>query len=238
MTPRGFIACSIAVSGACHLAAAQTLMFDEYAPGTQLHGVDGWRAWDGNAANGAVTSALFARSGTSSLAIQGRASGRISDLVQTYNLSSTHLVFTAWQYIPSSLTSGDSYFILMDRYNEGGAKHWATQLQFNLASNTVRDNLYGSFGNGTIVRDRWVPIEVDINLALNQQSVYYNGLHVFSSAWNRYSGGQLSLAAVDLYGSSGGTVFYDDVGVAAAPTPGAATLGACASLLMLGSRRR
>lgn len=240
MTPRGFIACTIAVAGACHLAAAQSLMFEEYAPGTQLHGVDGWRGWDNHAASGAATSALFAHSGSSSVAITGSASGSTSDLVHEYNITSGPLRFTAWQYIPTGAT-GDTYLILMDRYKaksngnqDQGNKHWATQLHFDLSTDTLHDNLFGSFGSLPVVRDQWAQIRVDIDLAANSQSIWYNDQHLATLPWNRYSGGAMRLQAVDLYGSSTTTVYYDDVGVASIPTPGSvglASMGFAAALL-------
>lgn len=233
MTPRGSIICTIALAGACQIASAQSLMFDEYAPGTALHGVDGWLGWDNDAASGAATSALFAHSGSSSVAIRGSASGASSDLVHEYNLTSGQWQFTAWQYIPSGAT-GDTYFILMDTYAAGGAKHWATQLRFDLSNDTVQDNLFGSFGNLPVVRDQWVPIRVDIDLGANSQAIWYNDQHLTTVAWNRYGGGAARLQAVDLYGSSTTTVYYDDVGVAALPTPGSvslATVGIAASVL-------
>lgn len=240
MTPRGSIVCSIALAGACQIASAQSLMFDEYAPGTAMHGVDGWRGWDNDPASGAATSALFAHSGTNSLAIRGSASGATSDLVREYNLTSGQWQFTAWQYIPSGAT-GDTYFILMDRYKakvngnkDHGDKHWATQIRFDLANNLVQDTLFGTFGSLPVVRDQWVPIRVDIDLDANSQAIWYNDQHLTTLAWNRYAGGTMKLQALDLFGSTTSTVYYDDVGVAALPTPGSvslATVGIAASVL-------
>lgn len=237
MTLRGSIACLIAVAGAGQIAAAQTLMFEEYAPGTQLHGVDGWKGWDNDAASGAATSALFAHSGSSSVAIRGSASGAISDLVREYDITSGQVQFTAWQYIPSG-ARGDTYFILMDTYAAEGPKHWATQLRFHLTANKVQDTLPGSTGHLPIVRDQWVPIRVDIDLAANSQSVWYNNQHLTTVPWSRYSGGAMRLQAVDLYGSTTSTVYYDDVGVAALPSPGTVSLASAGFGVAVLRRRR
>lgn len=215
------------------VAGAQVDTFDAYPANMQLDGVNGWRAWDANPAAGAGLSSLYARSGSSSLDIIGSSAGNVSDMVRTYDATSGRWSVTAWQYIPSTTTGADAYFIVLDTYSDLGPKHWATQVRFDLANNTVSDDLYGSFGNLPLVRDRWTPIRVDIDLDANTQVVSYDNQQLFSAPWLRYGGGQAAVAAIDLYGGSSSHVYYDDVGFASLPAPGPAALAGIAGLFFL-----
>ncbi len=184
--------------------------FQGYAPGTALNNVGGWRLWDNNPAVVAYTTNTLARNGGLSCDILAP-----SDVVHIYTPTSGRWLYTAWQYIPSSTTGTDTYFILMNTYNANGAKYWSTQVRFVLGSNQLYDNLVGGVtGNVlTIVRDAWVLISVDIDLDAGTQTVRYNDQLLYTASWNRL-GGVRAFAAVDLYGSSASHVYYDDIRLA------------------------
>lgn len=224
------LACCVA-----HSAFAQMLTLDTYSPGTPLHGVDGWLAWDNNLAANASTTSAFARSGDVSIDIVGSAAGSISDLVRVHNITSGLWRYTAWQYIPSSTVGSDAYFILMNTYEANGAKNWSTQVRFDLSSGLVYDNLTGNSASLPLVRDRWVPITVNVDLDHDAQTVLYDNQVLFSAPWVRMGGGVTRLAAIDLYGSSASHTFYDDVSLVSVPAPGVLT---SAGLILVAVARR
>ncbi len=179
--------------------------FDSYPNKHQLHGVDGWYAWDNVAAAGAQTSTAERRSLAKSVDITAT-----SDLVKICTATGGKWQLKAWQYIPSSATGENTYLILMNTYNAGGAKSWSTQMYFNLTNSTVSDNMGGATGSVPLVRNQWVPIVIDIDLDARTQTLYYNSTKVTTVGWNRL-GGTASIAAIDLYGSKASHVYYDDV---------------------------
>lgn len=184
--------------------------FENYSITNSLSDVGGWVLWDNNSAVTAYPSATFARSGTQSVDIL-----QTTDLVHSYAISSGTWTISAYQYIPSTTTGTDHYFILMNTYQAGGTKYWSTQVRFLLTNNTVSDDLPGGQGTitpRTLVRDQWVPIVVTIDLEANTQTFTYNGESVLTGPWVRY-GGTTDIAAIDLYGSSASHVYYDDLQV-------------------------
>ena len=103
--------------------------FDSYATGSQLHGQGGWKGWDNNPAAGALTSSAQARSAPNSAAIVGA-----SDLVHEYSgYTSGQWVYTAWQYVPTNFT-GQSYFILLNTYNDAGTTQLVDPTLFRCVS--------------------------------------------------------------------------------------------------------
>lgn len=181
--------------------------FESFASGTTLDGIGGWHPWDSVGTVSAHTSNTLARTGTISIDI-----GSSTDIVHLYTPTSGTWTYTAYQYIGSSVTGTDSYFILMNTYNSGGFKSWSTQVCFRLSNNTVFDNMVGSVTGSTLTlqRDRWVPIVVQIDLNAGTQTVTYDGLTLFTGSWNRINGIK-ALAAVDLYGNGATHVYYDDI---------------------------
>lgn len=184
--------------------------FENYAITSPLSNIGGWAPWDNNPAANAYPSTSFARTGAQSIDIT-----QTSDAVRSLSITSGTWTITAYQYIPSSTTGSDHYFILLNTYNPGGTKFWSTQVRFRLTNNTVSDNLPGGRGtvtSRTLVRNQWVPIVVTIDLEMNRQTVTYNGQAVLTAPWVRF-GGTSALAAINLYGSSASHVYYDDIQV-------------------------
>lgn len=99
--------------------------FDSYTAGSQMHDQGGWKGWDNTPSAGALVSTAQAASGANSVAIELG-----SDLVHEFSeATSGQGVFSAKQYVPTSY-AGDTYFILLNRHNDGGpyCKHTSTAL--------------------------------------------------------------------------------------------------------------
>ena len=81
--------------------------------------------------------------------------------------------YTAWQFIPDDF-EGDSAFILLSDYIDGGGQNnkWAVQLSFN--SNT--GEVESQHGGGTFpyTTGEWVEIRVEIDLDIDWMEIYYD----------------------------------------------------------------
>jgi hypothetical protein len=179
--------------------------FEAYEAGSDLHGQGGWKGWDNTAGAGAPVSSAQAFSGANSAEIIGSA-----DLVREFSLAGGIWTFSTMQYIPSG-TTGQTYFILLNTYNDGGPYDWSVQLNFNLDTGVVTSENLGS-GTANIVYDQWVELACVIDLDNNTVDEYYNGVLVSSHQWDDNASG--TLGAIDLFGNGASSVFYDDVTIA------------------------
>jgi subtilisin family serine protease len=181
--------------------------FDSYATGQNLHGVNGWKGWDNNPAFTAFTSDTQARSTSNSVEIEGN-----NDPVREFDgIAAGQWTFTTWQYIPSSMT-GESYFIMLNTYNDNGTKSWSVQVNFNGTTNLVTNT--GASGQTLpLVTDQWVEIRVEIDLNSDTQSFYYDDQLLYTGSWTTEvnPGGVLSIGAVNLYANNASAVYYDDM---------------------------
>ncbi len=190
--------------------------FDSYATGSQMHGQGGWKGWFNDPAAGALTSSAQARSAPNSVDILGA-----SDLVHEYSGYTTgQWTYTAWQFVPDN-TTGASYFILLNSYDDAGAtNNWSVQVQFDSAQNLViNDGVSG--GNLPLVKGQWVEIRVEIDLDANTQAFYYNNQQLYTGSWTEElsGGGAVNIGAVDLFANNASSVFYDDVSLVNASQP-------------------
>ena len=201
--------------------------FEAYVAGSSLQDQGGWKGWDNNPAGAAPVSDTVAYAGTKSVEIAGAA-----DLVHEFDATGGQWTVSSMQYIPGNAT-GETYYILMDEYNDGGPNDWAKQLQFNLDDNTVR-TVNDAIENVSLVRDAWVEIRVEADLDSNLADVYYNDTLLSSAAW----GANPSIAAIDLFANNAAAVYYDNVAVRV-PEPATLTLLVMAALgLLVVARRR
>jgi hypothetical protein len=206
--------------------------FDSYSIGS-INGQGGWKGWDNvAAAAGIVTNNAF-RSAPNSQQINGPA-----DSVHTYNAVGGQWSYTAYQFIPAGLTTGNTYFILLNKYNDGGPYAWSVQLNFDLAAGTVvDDSTTPATPPVSLVRNAWVPIRADFDLTADTLSTYYNNTLVYSGTWKRGNATALNaFQAVDLYANNAGAVFYDDMALVQIPAP--ATAGALGAFALVATRRR
>ena len=201
--------------------------FDSYVPNSGMNGQGGWKGWDNDAAaaNAAKVSGSFSFSPNNSVRISGTAltAGNYTDLVHTFaGANSGSWTMTARQWIPQNSTSGTSYFILLNTYNDGGPYSWSVETSFNLTSGMLVDD----FGTGTLpfVRDSWAELKFVIDLDSNNLKAYYNNVQYANRAWfgSFSSGGVAALAAIDLYSDVSQNVYYDNILLV--PEPGSATL--------------
>lgn len=179
--------------------------FDSYANNTNLHGVGGWKGWDNSAGATAFVRNTQARSSPHSVEIAGA-----SDLVHEYSgATSGQWVFTAWSYIPGSFT-GESYFLLLNEYQDLGPYNWSTQVKF---SGGIISNDGASGGSMPYITDQWVEIRVEIDLDSNTQSFFYNNVLLYSGTWTEEmsGGGQLEIQVLDLYANGASAIYYDDI---------------------------
>jgi hypothetical protein len=195
--------------------------FDAYLLGSGLHGQAGWKGWDDDPAFDAPVTDVQARSAPHSVEIAGP-----TDLVREHCAlggGSGFWSYSAWQYIPTEFASGGggqfagTYFVLLNTYNDGGPYHWSVQMQFD--SNDGMLKVYHGDGLNTIdvpyVTDRWVKIQAVIDLDNDWTQVYYDDELITEYSWTGGvlgdGGGQLDIAAVDLFANGSSPVFYDDL---------------------------
>ena len=181
---------------------------DAYANGAQMHDLGGWRGWDGDPGAGALVTNAQALSPPHSVEIVGN-----SDLVyQFFGLNVGQWVFSAWMYLPSS--SGQTFFIMLNEYVEGGQKVWAIELRFR--DGVVVDD----FRPGSelpIAYDQWAEIRIEIDLFADHQATFYNGQFLSDGQW-AVRGGPVAIGAVDLF-SNGPLVYYDEMLLLGPPEP-------------------
>jgi hypothetical protein len=119
-------------------------------------------------------------------------------------------VFTAWQYIPTGFT-GQTYFILLNTYNDGGPYNWSCQVSFNSTGNVVTSE--PDLATLPMITGQWVEIRVVIDLDADTQTFYYGGQPLYTKSWTEgmSGGGAPVIAAVDLFANNAGAVYYDDL---------------------------
>ena len=212
---RNFACLALAAALATGASAQQwSDNFDSYANGQQLHGMNGWKGWDNSAAAGALVSNAQSASAPNSVNINGG-----SDLVHQYaGNNSGQWVFSGDLYVPGNFT-GQSYFILLNTYNDSGPYNWSTQVVFDGPLNQVV-NTGVSGGTLPLIRDQWVPFRVDIDLGGNTQAFFYNNTQLYAGAWLgevSSTGGVLNVGAVDLFANGASAVYYDNLALVPEP---------------------
>ena len=192
--------------------------FDYYDAGTGLHGQYGWQGWDNDPTLDAVVTDAQAGSPFHALEIAGGA-----DLLQPFaDFNWGRYALTAWQYVPADFVSGcdpyghcGSYLVLLNTYADGGPYHWSVQLHADsLTQMLIRDQ--DQPVAAPLVTDRWVKIEVLIDLNADLYRVYYDGQQLGTAAsWTAGvfgdGGGVLNIGALDLVANNSSPLYYDDL---------------------------
>ncbi len=195
--------------------------FDSYAVGSQMHGQGGWKGWDNVPGAGALVSDAQSHSASNSVAILGA-----SDLTHPYSgFTSGSWVYTAWQFIPTSF-SGQTYFILLNTYTDGGPYNWSVEVNFDAATGLLtNDGPKG--GSLPMIKNQWVEIRVEINLDTDTQTFFYGGTELFTDSWKdgMSGGGVDEIANVDLFANGATVVYYDDVSLVPASNPACGIYG-------------
>jgi hypothetical protein len=213
--------------------------FDAYANGSSMHGQGEWQGWDNDSAYTAYVTDAQSQSPPHSLDAAGD-----TDLVHKYSgFTSGQWIYTAWQYIPADFSNGDpvstppgTYFILLNKYNDGGPNNWSVQLDFDADTGMLVGDC-GAEDNVSMpyVADRWVEIRVNIDLDEDWTQVHYDGVllddpglpdHPELGGGYQWStgifgndvDGLLNIGAVDLFANGATSVYYDDMSLDA-PAP-------------------
>ena len=125
---------------------------------------------------------------------------------------------------------------VLNTYNDGGAKNWSVELQFN-GTDVIDD-----FGAVTtpIIFDEWVPIVLDIDLDNDLHSLTYGGTPIKTNApWSTQSGvGAPTIGALDLFSAGASPVYYDDISLVPEPATGLLLLLGLAGAALTVRRRR
>ena len=205
--------------------------FGVYEAGSGLHGQYGWKGWDNNPAFDAYATDVQALSIFHSVDVADQA-----DLVHEYDgFTSGKWRFTAWQYIPSDFSSNGSgqfagtYLVMMNTYADGGP-HAESEcsVQMNFVSNDGLLKVYHGNGLNTVnvpyVPDEWVEIQAVIDLDADLTQIYYDDQFVVEYSWTGGvlggGGGALNIGAVDLFANGSTSVYYDDLWLRSAISPG------------------
>jgi len=183
--------------------------FDTYTDGQFLDGTPddgGWKGWDNDPTFGAYVRSVQFRSDPHSVDIAGD-----SDLVHEYTGYTTgQWNYTTYQYIPSDF-SGESAFILLCQYEDGGTKIWSTQLRFNADTGFVHSDFDGN--ELWLAYDQWIELRVFIDLDADIQRIFYDGDLLVEKSWKEgvTGGGIANIGAVDLFANFATSVYYDDM---------------------------
>ncbi|MBD3236289.1 MAG: hypothetical protein GF330_06285 [Candidatus Eisenbacteria bacterium] len=178
--------------------------FESYDVGDGLHGQGGWMGWDDDPAFDAYVTDVVAYSPTKAVEILPT-----TDIVRTFEgYTSGCWTFTAWQYIPGTL-SGQTYFLLLNTYVAGTDYNWSCQVMFD------ETGFMESYPDGAQlpwVPDEWVEIRVEIDLDADLQRFFYDDQLLYEKSWvDGVSGdGAVNIACVDLYGNGASSIYYDD----------------------------
>lgn len=180
--------------------------WDSYSTGQNMHGINGWKGWDNDPTWTAYTSNVQYFSAPNSIAIAGA-----SDLVYEFpNYGNNVLVFTTQMFVPSDFT-GASYFILMNIYVDGSPYDWLTQVRFSSSSNLVIDDM--GVGTLPLIKDQWVEISVETDMASDTQKFYYGGNLLYNHDWGGLHD-MISIDAINLFANGSSPVYYDDLSIA------------------------
>ena len=183
--------------------------FDSYTDGQFLDGEPddgGWKGWDNDPAYGAAVTSTQSRSSPHSVDISADA-----DLVHEYSgYTIGQWTYTAWQYVPTDF-AGESAFILLCKYEDGGDKIWSTQLRFNSDTMVVHSDYDAN--ELPLIMGQWVEIRVEIDLDADIQQIYYDGDLLVEKSWKDgvTGGGIENIGAVDLFANFASPIYYDDI---------------------------
>ena len=183
--------------------------FDDYAPGSQMHGVNGWKGWEVGAPAGAMVTNIRSHSPSNSLAVAGA-----TDLVHEFSgMTRGQWTISAWQFVPPAFT-GESYFIALNTFDESSANYnWSMQIKFDSDAGTVSNDSGVDGGSASMITGQWVELRLELDLDADTGTFYYNGTQLYTGSWSeQVSGdGSKTFAALDLFANEASVIYYDDI---------------------------
>jgi hypothetical protein len=189
--------------------------FDAYLTGSTIAGQGGWETWDN--APGANTTVVSTQAFTppNSLLVAGPA-----DIVHRFTgVNSGTWYARVRTFIPST-QAGEAWFILLNRYAPLATNNnWSVQVVMCVTGCTTTGALPGQVVNiggsdvaGTgvapLITNQWVDIRVQVNLATNMYSVFYNDVLLDTKQWQLT--GLAEVQAVDLFSNGSTQSFMDN----------------------------
>ncbi len=187
--------------------------FDSYTNGQFLDGGTddgGWKGWDNTPSAGAYVTNSQSYSSPNSVDVNGA-----TDLVHEYEGYTTgQWIYRCMQYIPTDFT-GNSYFILLSDYTDGAGQNnkWALVLRFDATNQIVESE--SDLISTPLITGEWVELRTEIDLDSDWFGFYYDDSLLLEKAWtagwNNAGDGFLVIDAVDLFGNTATSVYYDDM---------------------------
>jgi len=217
---RAVLVFSLAVAAMFALpAGAQTTEnFDSYTAGAVIPAGNGWVGWGGDTANGIVTAGP-ANSLENSLAVVGGA-GTDQVLEFGYEPKTGLWEFSVMTYLPSAGKAGETYFNLMNRFDEGGAGtlNWSlVGIHWMMDSANANADLVYNDGDATIKLpiqyDTWVEVSAHIDLDNDTCEAFYGGTTFGATTWSKPAEELHGIDVMDIYPTSGdaSVMYYDDI---------------------------
>ena len=187
---------------AAQVAPAQVVNenFDSHALGTDMHNLDGWEGWYGDAAVGGFVTDEQANTGNHSLRFT-----RPVDLAPYWDsITSGNWIMVMMQYVPAAASNGDAYYGVLHSYEKGaaGSAGWITEVISDFATGDVRIS-GGETARLPLVRDAWAEIKVELDFNAQVATFYYNGGFLGTRD-------ATSLSGLDLWANSNDVMYFDD----------------------------
>ncbi|MCH8251649.1 MAG: hypothetical protein IID36_04280 [Planctomycetes bacterium] len=189
---------------------------ESYENGENLHGVNGWQAWDNDPAATAFVTQDQAHGGLQSIDVFGPA-----DLIRRYSGQTNGLWrYTAWIYVPSDMTSENGTdFLIQKIYNDDGPYEWSVQMLFNANDGLIHvDCGQPDSHQVPYVTNVWSKIEVVVDVDNDWTHLVYNDAFICEYQWSAgvFGGDGPCLASgcfgsVDLFAFSSTSAYYDDL---------------------------
>ncbi len=193
--------------------------FDSYAAGSTIAGQGGWETWANDPTANAVVVNSHSSSPPNSLDVSGTA-----DIVHQFaGLTTGRWIFKTQTYLPSS-QQGDLFLVILNRYDGAGCMgtgcNWSVQLDLCQSGCTVlgvnpgfATSMGGTDFPGTgstpLVTDRWVEVEIEIDLDANQYSIWYNNVLLDTLPWT--ATGDINIGAINVFSFASSESYIDDV---------------------------
>jgi hypothetical protein len=186
--------------------------FDSYTNGSSMHGQGGWKGWQNDPTWTAYVTDEQSFSVPHAVNITGDA-----DLVHEFDgVDAGVWEFSAMQLVPDTY-AGQSYFILLNTYDDGGTFNWSQQVRFDADLGVVESEADGA--QLPLITGQWVELKTVIDFDNDLQTIYYDSQMLVQKSWTDglSGGGALSLGAVDLFANGASPIYYDNISLVPEP---------------------